>query len=207
MTKIPLTRIEAAPEKSASIRAAVRSVSFPPGGRKRLAAAGDAAAFHDLIADPRVSDPIYTLPKPPTLDAARAFIERHQAERARGEGLLIFDFDEAGGIAGYHDIQVWPEWAASELGGAIRPDGQGGGAGTAGAAMAFDWLFDVVGVDLICETAALDNVRTRKLLERIGFRFVGEIESELPDGGVRPSFYFELTRAEWRRRNQASTID
>lgn len=205
MTKIPLTRLKAAPEKSASICKAVRSVSFPSDGRKRLATAGDAAAFHDLIADPRVSEPIYTLPKPPTLEAANAFIKRHIEEQARGEGLLIFDFDETGGLAGYHDIQVWPEWAAAELGGAIRPDRQGGGAGTTGAAMAFDWLFDIIGVDLICETAALDNVRTRKLLERIGFRLIGEIESELPSGGSRPSLYFEMTRRE-RAQRAASTI-
>lgn len=159
-----------------------------------------------LIADPRVSDPIYTLPKPPTLEAARAFIEHHIEEQRRGEGLLILDVDERGAVAGYHDIQFWPKWAACELGGAIRPDQQGSGSGTAGAAMAFDWLFDVIGVELICETAALDNIRTRKLLLRLGFRLIGEIESELPGGGVRPSLYFEMTRAEWIAR-QRSTID
>ncbi len=206
MTKIPLTRIEAAPKKSESIRAAVRSVSFPPAARRRLAAPGDSAAFHELIADPRVSDPIYTLPKPPTLSSASAFIDRHIAEQTRGEGLLIFEFDEAGRMSAYHDIQFWPEWAVCELGGAVRPDRQGEGAGGAGAAAAFDWLFGSFGVDLICETAALNNIRTRKLLERIGFRLVGEIESELPGGGARQSLYFELTRAEWIAR-QRSTMD
>lgn len=201
MAKIPLTRNPAAPEKSAAIRKAVSAVSFPPDAARRLAAGADAEAFLGLIADPRVSDPIYTLPKPPTLEAARAFIEQHIAERRRGEGLLILEFDNAGAVAGYHDIQVWPEWAACELGGAIRPDRQGGGSGTAGAAAAFGWLFDAIGVDLICETSALDNVRTQRLLERLGFRFVGVIESDLPGGGVRPSRYFELTRAQWLQRD------
>lgn len=161
-------------------------------------------AFLALIADPRISGPIYTLPKPPTLDAARAFIARHAEERLRGEGLLILDFDETGDVAGYHDIQFWPEFAACELGGAIRTDRQGAGRGGAGAAAAFDWLFSEIGVELICETAAIDNIRTKKLLERLGFRLVGEIESDLPAGGVRPSLYFELTRAEWGR-SQRST--
>ncbi len=141
------------------------------------------------------------MPKPPTLAAARDFIEAHIDERARGEGLLIFDFDETGAVAGYHDIKVWPEWSAAELGGAIRPDRQGEGAGTSGAARAFDWLFTVIGVDLICETAALDNIRTRKLLLHLGFRLIGEIGSELPGGGVRPSLYFEITGAQWRQRD------
>lgn len=205
MTKLPLTRIAATRSKALAIRAAVRAVSFPAAGRRRLADPENAPAFLELIADPRVADPIYTLPKPPTLQSTRAFIETHRAEQARGEGLLIFDFDEAGAVAGYHDIQVWPEWAAAELGGAIRPDRQGGGAGAAGAALAFDWLFNVIGVELICETAALDNIRTRKLLERIGFRLIGEIESEAPSGGSRPSLYFEMTRAE-RAQRAASTI-
>jgi len=200
MADIPLTRIAATPEKSDAIRNAVRAASFPAGQGRRLATVADADAFFALIADPRVSDPIYTLPKPPTLQKARAFIERHDGEQRRGEGLLILEFDGAGAVVGYHDIQVWPQWAACELGGAIHPDRQGGGAGTAGAAMAFDWLFSTFGVDLICETAALDNIRTRKLLERIGFRLLGKIESDLPEGGVRPSLYFEMTRTEWEQQ-------
>jgi RimJ/RimL family protein N-acetyltransferase len=205
VTKLPLTRVKATPETADAIRDAVRCVSLPADGRRRLADVGDAPAFLALIIDPRVSSPIYTLPKQPTLAAARDFIARHVEEHARGEGLLILDFDEAGAVAGYHDIKVWPEWAAAELGGAIRPDRQGEGRGGAGAVSAFDWLFNTIGVDLICETAALDNLRTRKLLTRIGFRLVGQIESELPSGGVRPSLYFELTRAEFDQR-RSSTI-
>jgi RimJ/RimL family protein N-acetyltransferase len=200
VTKLPLTRNRAPVAKEAAIREAVCAVEFPENGRRRLARPDDAPAFYDLISDPRVSKPIYTLPKPPTPHAVHAFIERHISEQAQGEGLLILDFDRSGAVAGYHDIQFWPEWSACELGGAIRADMQGAGSGAAGAAKAFDWLFNVIGVDLICETAALDNLRTRKLLERIGFRLIGEIESELPGGGVRPSLYFEMTRTEWARR-------
>jgi RimJ/RimL family protein N-acetyltransferase len=199
MTEIPLTRIAASTEKAAAIRAAVRAVNPPVNGARRLARIDDAPAFFELIKDPRVSGPIYTLPKPPSLDGARAFIEKHIGEHARGDGLLMFDFDEAGAVAGYHDIQFWPQWAACELGGAVRPDLQGGGSGTAGAAMAFAWLFNMIGVDLICETAALDNIRTQKLLVRLGFNLVREIESATPGGGVRPSLYYEMTRENWRR--------
>ncbi len=199
MATIPLTRHPACAEKAASIRAAVRAVAFPPDGRRILAAADDAPRFFELIRDPAVSAPIYTLPKPVTLDAARAFIERHVEEHARGEGLLILDLDGLGAVAGYHDIQVWPVWSAAELGGAIRPDRQNAGHGGAGASAAFDWLFGVIGVDLVCETAALDNVRTHRLLERLGFHRLGEIDSDLPGGGARRSVYFEMTRAEWNQ--------
>lgn len=199
MTTIPLTRIAAPPEKQAAIRNAVRAVATAPGGA-RVATIEDAEALTAMLADPAVADPIYTLPKPITLDSVTAFIARHLEERDDGRGLLLIGVDEAGAVAGYHDIQVWPEWAACELGGAIRPDRQGAGAGIAGAAAAFDWMFEEIGVDLICETAALDNVRTARLLERIGFTDKGEIESALPGGGARPSRYWELTRRQWEAR-------
>ncbi|MCG8432600.1 MAG: GNAT family N-acetyltransferase, partial [Gammaproteobacteria bacterium] len=111
---------------------------------------------------------------------------------------------EDGSVSSYHDFKFWPQWAACELGGAIRQDRQNKGQGGTGAAMAFSWLFDVIGVDLICETAALDNLRTARLLERIGFIYKGEIESRLPGGGVRPSRYWELEIGHWQSLSQST---
>jgi len=196
MTKIPLTRILVSAEKQEAIRSAVRAAEETPDGM-RVATPADADAFTALVIDPRVSTPIYSLPKPITRESVAAFIDRHLQERASGEGLLLIKRDDAEAVAGYHDIQFWPQWAACELGGAIRPDLQRAGAGLDGAAAGFNWLFGDIGVDLICETAALDNVATARLLEHIGFRHKGEIESELPGGGTRPSHYWEMTRADW----------
>jgi RimJ/RimL family protein N-acetyltransferase len=200
MTGLPLTRVPAAPEKEAAIGSAVRAVSFPPQAPQQLAGVGHAGAFFDLVADPRVSGPIYTLPRPVTLQGCRAFIADRIERRARGEGFLLLMLDRNGVVAGYQDIEIWPQWAAADVGGAIRLDAQGTGAGRLGASRAFNWLFETIGVDLICETAALDNVRSQKIMERAGFRYVGVIESELPGGGSRPSHYWELTRAEWAAR-------
>ena len=205
MSGIPITRRIAPTEKQAAIRSAVTNSSGFRGfaGASVPARAEHAPAFYRLIADPQVHEPIYTLPKPVTPESAAAFIDRHNTERERGEGLLLISFDEAGEASGYQDVQVWPQWAAAELGGAIRPDLQGKGAGGAGAAAAFAWLFDDIGVDLICETAALDNIRTHRLLERIGFERRGEIESALPGGGVRASLAFELSRDQWMKARPA----
>ncbi len=196
MTKIPLTRRPVSAERSDAIRNAVRGAEEMPYGA-HIATQADTDAFTALLIDPQISDPIYSLPKPISRDAVSGFIDRHLQERARGEGLLMVMDDGEEAAAGYYDIQFWPEWAACELGGAIRTNRQGAHTGMDGAASAFDWLFDEIGVDLICETAARDNVRTAKLLEHIGFRYMGEIESELPGGGVRPSHYWEMTKADW----------
>lgn len=196
MTKIPLTRRQASADQCEAIRNAVRAAEEMPYGA-HVATQADTDAFTALLVDPQISDPIYSLPKPISRDAVATFIDRHLQERARGEGLLMVMDDGEEAAAGYYDIQFWPEWATCELGGAIRTNRQGAHTGMDGAASAFNWLFDEIGVDLICETAARDNIRTAKLLEHIGFRYMGEIESELPDGGVRPSLYWEMTKADW----------
>ncbi len=60
-------------------------------------------------------------------------------------------------------------------------------------------MFDVLGLDVICETAALDNTRTARLLDGLGFRRVGQTISTREDGTKRPSLVWEITQAEWLR--------
>lgn len=197
MTDIPLTRNAASKKKEAQIRNAVRAAGNLA-DLAHLAQKTDVKALTILLEDPQISGPIYTLPDQINVRTVGSFIEDHLAERERGEGLLMIGTDEDGSVNAYHDIKIWPQWAACELGGAIRRDRQNSGQGSAGAALAFSWLFEVIGVDLICETAAIDNFRTAKLLERIGFIYGGEIESNLPDGGLRPSHYWELEKSNWQ---------
>lgn len=196
MSELPITRVAASTEKQNRIRNAVRQVESLA-GIGRLAREQDVDALTALLADPHISGQIYTLPGVINHDTIATFSEQHLAERERGEGLLMVSIDEGGMASGYHDIQFWPQWAACEFGGAIRRERQNTGQGGAGAAAVFSWLFEVIGVALICETAALDNVRTARLLDRLGFTDKGEITSTLPDGGTRPSRYWELSKAEW----------
>ena len=60
-------------------------------------------------------------------------------------------------------------------------------------------MFDSLHLDLICETASLDNHRTAHLLDGLGFRRMGEIISQRADGTTRPSLVWEVSRAEWER--------
>ena len=59
-------------------------------------------------------------------------------------------------------------------------------------------MFVHLGVRLIGLTAALDNVRSARLIEAAGFVPMGERESHRPDGSVRRSRYWELTREAWQ---------
>lgn len=201
MTDMPLTRTAASEERRAEICAAVRKAENLS-DIARLASGKDVNPLTAFLADPKISGSIYTLPREINHNTVAAFIDRHLDERERGKGLLMVSTDANGMIDAYHDIQFWPQWAACELGGAIRRDRQNRGQGSADAMTAFNWLFDVIGVHLICETAALDNFRTARLLERIGFAYKGQIKSRLPGGGFRPSRYWELSKADWLKRKQ-----
>lgn len=202
MTSIPITRTPVPEAKAAAIRAAVAGAKSlgPDSGASRLATLDDAAAFHEFLSDPQIHAPIYTLPRPLTTDSVRAFIAGHVAQREQGKGLLFLTIDEQGRISGYSDLCLWPEWAAGELGGAIHPDRQGQRRGVEGARQSFGWMFESLGLDLICETASLDNHRTAHLLDGLGFRRMGEITSKRADCTTRPSLVWEMTRAEWREK-------
>ncbi len=202
-TGTPVTRNEVSAEKAEAIRQAVRAArSMPtPDRAARLATVADAEAFHAFLSDPKVYAPIYTLPRPLTVASVRAFIEDHEREREEGVGLMFLNLDNDGRIVGYSDFSFWPQWAAGELGGAVHPDMQSKGRGQMGAGMSFAWMFDALGLDLIVETAALDNVRTAKLLDYLGFARKGEITSTRPDGTTRASLVWEITKEEWRQKH------
>lgn len=202
MSDIPFTRIAAGAEREAAIRAAVRwARTLPSGGAEsRLAVAADAPAFRAFLDHPDVAGWIYSLPRPLTEAAVAAFIAEMDEARWKGEGLLFLRFDEAGAIAGYTDVQVWPQWAAGEIAGAMRPDLQNRGQGGAGMAATFTWMFETLGLELICNTTAPDNVRIQRLFQKTGFEHRGDIVSTRPDGTTRASQVWEVTREAWMAR-------
>ena len=205
-TSIPITRQQASDRKAGAIRAAVSGATAiaTENASSRLATVEDAVIFDQFISDPQIYAPVYTLPRPLTIDTVRDFIADHEKQRERGSGLLFLNFDDQGKIGGYSNICVWPEWAAGELGGAVHPDRQGKRRGVEGARLSFDWMFESLGLDLICETASLDNHRTAHLLDGLGFRRMGEIVSHRDDGTTRPSLVWEISRTEWNQKANRS---
>ncbi|MBU4433430.1 MAG: GNAT family N-acetyltransferase [Alphaproteobacteria bacterium] len=201
MSAPPKTVLTASPEEAAAIRAAVRTPDLSAfGGLAVVAAPAHAPALTDLLADPAVSDPIYDLPRPITLDSVTAWIQATEALRQQGEALLLVTLDATGRVAGYSRFTIWPELASAEIAGARRADLQNAGSGGAGAARSFDWMFETLGVRLIGVTAARDNVRSARVIEAAGFAPMGERDSLRPDGTLRPSLYWEMTRQAWRAR-------
>lgn len=199
---IPITRREVPPERAEGIRSRVRTAERlgDSPDSSRLAQVDDAPALLALLSDPAVHAPIYTLPRPLTEDSVAAFIAQHLDEREAGTGLLFVRDTGNGQIMGYSDMQVWPQWAAGELGGALHPSQHSRGQGTRGAAQSFTWMFEALDLDLLCETASLQNVPTHRMLDGMGFERKGQVVSTRPDGSMRKSLVWEMTRADWRRR-------
>ncbi len=202
---IPVTRTDASESRVADIRDAVRATTRLGGGPEasRLAQVDDAPALLAFLSDPAVHAPIYSLPRPLTEANVLAFIADHLAQREAGEGLLFVRDDGAGTILGYSDIQIWPKWAAGELGGALHPSQHRQGRGTRGAAESFAWMFEALHLDLICETASLENTATQRMLDGLGFERKGEVTSTRPDGTTRASLVWEMARDDWFRLHPA----
>jgi RimJ/RimL family protein N-acetyltransferase len=193
----PKTVLEVTAEEEAAIREAVRNADPATLGIGRvLATEAHAEATFDLLADPAVSEPIYALPKPMTLASVNRWIGESEQARQKGECLLILNVHN-GQVTGYSKVTVWPDRSAAELGGAIRANLQSSGAGGTGAAHTIGWIFETLKVRLICLTAAIDNLRSAKLIDRMGFKRMGERDAQRPDGTIRRSIYWELTADEW----------
>ena len=197
MSAPPRTVLTASPQEEAAIVAAVRAseghvVAKPEHVDDLLA----------LLADPEVSGPIYDLPRPITRENVATWVAESEALRQQGRCILTVNFDEAGAMAGYARFTIWPERSSAELAGARRADLQNTGGGRQGVARSIAWVFEVLGVRLIGLTAAPDNVRSATAIDGAGFRRMGEVESVRPDGSVRRSLYWELTRDEWVRTHR-----
>lgn len=203
MSAPPKTVLHATPEEAKAIREAVRAVDPATLGEQRARAdLSHVAGLVTLLDDPAVSDAIYDLPRPITAESVTRWVTEAQAQALVGEGLLLVSLDEHGAVAGYSRFTIWPERASGELAGAVRADRQNLGQGGPGAAHTFAWMFTILGVRLIGLTAALDNVRSASLIEAAGFVDMGEREAVRPDGTIRRSRYWELTREEWRLRHR-----
>jgi len=198
MSAPPITVLIAEPEEEAAIRRAVREADPAWLGPMSLIAGPDhVQGLTALLTDPAVSGPIYDLPRPISEASVAAWVAEALALRQVGEAVLVVTLDEAGSVAGYSRFSVWPERSSAEIAGARRADQQNSGQGGAGAARSFGFMFEVLGVRLVGLTAALDNVRSARVIEAAGFRPMGETLSRAPDGTERRSRYWEMTRQDW----------
>jgi len=200
LDKIPKTRTAVGADEAERLRAFVRRAQLMNGriAGARVARPDDASALAGLLSHesigPRIID---TMPNSINAETMARFIGSHLAERARGEGMLFASFNTAGEATAYFDVRLWPEWSIAKFGDAVKAERQGRSFGGACGLAAVEWCFDQLDIVRICETTARDNDRSIRLLARLGFVQMGEVISVKPDGGARPSIYWEMSREDW----------
>lgn len=200
MSAPPKTVLNTSADEAEAIREYVRKADvslLQP--RCVIAGAEHIAALVDLLSDPLVSGPIYDLPSPITHASVAQWVDDARAGQEAGEVILAVTPDDQGRLFTYSRFTIWPERASAEIAGAFRADSQSTGLGKAGAARSFDWMFKALGVRLICVTAALDNIRSARVIEAAGFQPMGERTDVRADGTSRRSLYWELTREDWAK--------
>ena len=167
----------------------------------------DLAPFAAMNADPIV---MQHMPGPMTDEASDAFanrIERHWEER--GWGLWAVEVPDLAPFVGY--VGLWPaDYLADgmvEVGWRLASGHWGNGYATEAAREALRFGFDEVGLDEIVSFTVPQNVRSRRVMERIGLVRdpAGDFDHPRVDQVAYPQLvahvFYRLSRAAWRARD------
>lgn len=167
----------------------------------------DLPAFAAMNADPRVMEH-YLAP----LSRAQSddLVERVAATwEERGFGLWAVEVRSSGEFIGYAGL--WPVPAqvpvrrrasslAVEVGWRLAVSAWGHGYATEGAREALRFAFDEVCLDQVVSFTSVQNLRSQRVMQRLGMQRDGEFEHPaLPVGHrLRPHVLYRLTRSRWR---------
>jgi len=130
----------------------------------------DRAPFADLNADPRVMEFMPARLSPAESDALAARIEAHFDQR--GFGLWAVEIAGGAPFAGFIGLSV-PRFEAAftpcvEIGWRLAAEHWGRGYATEGAQAALAFGFGILGLTEIVSFTVPENVRSRRVMERLG---------------------------------------
>ena len=130
----------------------------------------DLEPFAAMNADPRVTE---FLPTPLDRSASEGMIGRMEAHFERhGFGLWALELRESGAFAGYVGLQrpsfEAPSTPCVEIGWRLASETWGKGYATEGAREALRYGFEVAGLSEILSWTVPANVRSRRIMEKLG---------------------------------------
>jgi RimJ/RimL family protein N-acetyltransferase len=163
--------------------------------------AADREPFAQLNADPLA---MQFFPAPLTHDESDLMVARMQALiAARGWGLWCLEID--GACAGFTGLNI-PNFEAEfqpavEIGWRLLPRHWGNGYVTEAARLALDYGFEKLHLAGVVSFAAVHNVRSRAVMERIGMRHdaTGDFDHPRVAAGhpLRRHVLYRLSRSSW----------
>jgi RimJ/RimL family protein N-acetyltransferase len=146
----------------------------------RPPAPGDIDAITDACQDPEI--PRWTrVPSPYTRAHAVDFVERSSRTWAQGTDAPFVIVDaETGDLLGAIGVHRFGgEDGGPEVGYWIERDARGRGVATRALRLVADWAARELGVRLLLQ-ADVRNAASRRVAEKVGFRYVGDAKA--PDG-------------------------
>lgn len=157
---------------------------------------GDRELYARMCADPEV---MRYLPKALTREESDAQIDRFICHwNERGYGLWAVKEKESGDFVGFIGLLYQEDWTASEykteVGWRLDKGFWGRGYATEGAVEAIRFGFEDVGLEGITSICDPRNIASRRVMEKIGMDFIGEVFWR----GYEDVFY-EILREDLRR--------
>jgi RimJ/RimL family protein N-acetyltransferase len=143
---------------------------------------GDLEPFARLNADPRVMEHFPSILTRQESDATAARIRAHFDRH--GFGLWALEVAGVADFGGFVGLSI-PSFAAPftpcvEIGWRLAPDLWGRGYATEGAALALDFAFERLGLAEVVSFAVAANVRSRRVMERLGMHHADEDDFDHP---------------------------
>jgi RimJ/RimL family protein N-acetyltransferase len=153
----------------------------------------DAPAVHAACQDPEIQHWIPLIPRPYSLEDARAFV----ADEI-GLGPYQWAIEADGGLVGSIGMRVDEESASGHIGYWCTREARGRGTVTRALRRVCRYGFDDLGLARLELIADPDNAASQRVAEKAGFRREAVLRSHMlhPDGRRRDSVLFSLLPGE-----------
>lgn len=170
--------------------------------RMRPVEPDDASAYYPLAADPEVS-PLMLWRAHASIAETRDWLERSSAALQQGTEIT-WAVEHEGAVAGCIGLTgiTWAVLATrcdrATLGYWLARKRWGAGLMTEAATAVTAWGFETLGLHKITVSCFEPNIASRRVIEKVGYRFVGKSEDDVwRDGQWYAHLQYELTAAEW----------
>lgn len=165
----------------------------------------DAEALREVIVEKEASEyAVYDHEWPTSLGAIRGIVEWFAQE----DEFLAVCLKDSGDLIGFLALNPGDDERAQEynLGYCLHPAHQGKGYATEGSRALLAHAFTRLRARRVVSGTAAANTPSVRLLERLGFRVVGESEGHFRDTPAGesitfPGLDFALTREEWKAKS------
>ena len=114
---------------------------------------------------------------PPTLERTERFVTRQIDQWAeRGYAWWAVEDRATGALLGWNGLQFLPETEETEIGYLLHKEFWGQGLATEAGHQGIRYGFETVGLDRIIALAHPENTASRRVMEKLGLRFIEETE-------------------------------